>query len=393
MTNPVPRFAVVDVPDAQGGWADFLRGVRARLRPPVLALALLLLLGTQLAFRLAHLGQTTLGENRLIFPDSAWKAVLLTHAVFVASLVLGAIVADEAVARGARRWPTYLGALFIASAFAAWAQYALNGGFGWVEVEFVPASGGSARLPSFRPAQFFFGSLLYGTCGYFVYVNHRTARHAADRMRAAELQRAKSRRRTLESRLQAMQARVEPQFLFNTLAQVRELYERDPTIAGRMLDDLIAYLRAALPHLRESSSTLGRELELARAYLDIMRVRLGDRLAFEIDVPEVERSARMPPMMLLPLIDHALVYGLQPGDGQGSIRIQTVARAGRLRLQVTDSGAGFVTNADAGGLASIGERLEALYGKDALFELERMRERGTRATLDIPYESTDLRDR
>jgi len=190
-----------------------------------------------------------------------------------------------------------------------------------------------------------------------------------------------------------MQARVEPQFLFNTLAQVSELYERDATIAGRMLDDLIAYLRAALPHLRESSSTLGRELELARAYLDIMRVRLGERLVFKIDVPEIARSARMPPMMLLPLIDHALVYGLQPSDGHGSILIQTVARDGRLCLQVTDSGAGFVTNAGDSGLASIAERLEALYGKDALFELERMHERGTRATLDIPYESTDLRDR
>lgn len=393
MSNPVPRFAVVDMPDAQGGLVDFLRGVRARLRHPTLVLTLLLLVGAQLAFRLAHLGQTTLGENRLIFPDSAWKAVLLMQAVFVASLVLGAIVADEAVARGANRWPTYLGALLIGSAFAAWAQYALNRGLGWVEVQIVLPNGGPAMPPSFRPAQLFFGSLLYGTCGYFVYVNHRTARHAADRMRAAELQRAKSRRRTLESRLQAMQARVEPQFLFNTLAQVSELYERDATIGGRMLDDLIAYLRAALPHLRESSSTLGRELELARAYLDIMRVRLGERLVFEIDVPEIARSARMPPMMLLPLVDHALVYGLQPGDGHGSILIQTVARDGRLCLQVTDSGAGFVTSAGDSGLASIAERLEALYGKDALFELERMRERGTRATLDIPYESTDLRDR
>jgi sensor histidine kinase YesM len=106
---------------------------------------------------------------------------------------------------------------------------------------------------------------------------------AADRMRAAELARTLSRRRTLESRLQAMQARVEPQFLFNTLAQVRELYERDAVVAGRVLDDLISYLRAALPHLRESSSTLGQEIALARAYLDIMQVRLGERLEFSID--------------------------------------------------------------------------------------------------------------
>ena len=192
-----------------------------------------------------------------------------------------------------------------------------------------------------------------------------------------------------------MQARVEPQFLFNTLAQVRELYDaRSGARPDQMLDDLIAYLRAALPHLRESSSTLGRELELARAYLDIMRVRLGNRLAFSIDVPEDAKSARMPPMMLLPLIDHVLVYGLQPAEDRMARSASSPAPAdGKLRLEVTDSGAGFVPESPSDALAGITERLHALYGSDAHFELERMRERGTRATLEIPYESADLRDR
>jgi LytS/YehU family sensor histidine kinase len=156
-----------------------------------------------------------------------------------------------------------------------------------------------------------------------------------------------------------------------------------------MLDDLISYLRAALPHLRESSSTLGQEIALARAYLDIMRVRLGERLTFEIDVPEVAKSARMPPMMLLPLIDHALVHGLQPGDGSGKLAIRTEAAGGRLRLTVTDSGVSFLPDSHAGHLENISQRLTALYGDEARFELERMRERGTRATLEIPYEHAD----
>jgi sensor histidine kinase YesM len=84
-----------------------------------------------------------------------------------------------------------------------------------------------------------------------------------------------------------------------------------------MLDDLIAYLRAALPHLRESTSTLGREIDLARAYLNIIQVRMGERLAFDIDVPSSARDARMPPMMLLPLIDHALVYGFAAAHVHG----------------------------------------------------------------------------
>jgi LytS/YehU family sensor histidine kinase len=184
-----------------------------------------------------------------------------------------------------------------------------------------------------------------------------------------------------------MQARVEPQFLFNTLAQVRELYEQDATIAARMLDDLIAYLRAALPQLRESSSTLGREVELARAYLDIMKLRLGARLDVAFDVPDTVKGARLPPMMLLPLIDHALVYGLQPADAHGSIRVETRAAGGRLTLQVLDAGAGFVPEARAEHLSSIVERLHALCGDDARLDLERLAERGgTRATLEIPYE-------
>ena len=167
-----------------------------------------------------------------------------------------------------------------------------------------------------QPLGIFLPAWLYGSMACIVYVKLRTARLAADRMRAAELARVKSRRRTLESQLQAMQARVEPEFLFNTLAQVRGLYERDVVMAGRMLEDLIAYLRAALPHLRESSSTLGQEVALVRAYLDIVRIRLGEGLTFEIDVPETAEGARIPPMMLLPLVDHALASGRGQGDGR-----------------------------------------------------------------------------
>ena len=139
-----------------------------------------------------------------------------------------------------------------------------------------------------------------------------------------------------------------------------------------MLDDLIAYLRAALPHLRESSSTLGQEIALARAYLDIMRVRLGERLAFDIDVPEAANGARMPPMMLLPLIDHALVYGLQPASAGGTIRIaHRAAEAAGCAWRSPTAASAFLPGAHAEHLDSIAERLHALYGDDARFELER----------------------
>ena len=143
-------------------------------------------------------------------------------------------------------------------------------------------------------------------------------------MHAAELERARTAKRTLESRLQAMQARVEPTFLFNTLSQVRDLYRADVAHGERMLDELIAYLRAAMPKMRDTSSTIGQELELVRAYLVIVRLRLGERLAFEIETPKEIGDARMPPMMLLPLVDHAIAHGLAESQATGSLYIRSL---------------------------------------------------------------------
>lgn len=386
MSEPIPRFAMVDAADPDSTPADFVRGVARRLQPRLLLLAIGILLLTTVLKLIAYSAQT-----RYPVHASQWKTDAVIDAVFIVCVMLAVLVADEAVSRGAKRWQTYLYAVTAGCAFAAWAQWTLVlPRLPWENFLMTTADADDIAI---QPFALFLRALFYASIGCFIYVNRRTARLAAGRMHAAEIARGLARRRTFESRLQAMQARVEPQFLFNTLAQVGELYEQDPGKAGQMLDDLISYLRAALPHLRESSSTLGRELDLARAYLDIMRVRLGSRLAFEIDIPDEVRGATMPPMMLLPLIDHALVYGLQPGDLRGSIRIETEARSGRLCISIIDSGVGFVPEGHAANLASIGERLHALYGDNARFELERMRERGTRATLEIPYETTDLRDR
>jgi hypothetical protein len=384
VTDSGPRFIVEEVAGPHARVADFGRGVLKRVRPRLLLSGLGLFLAIDVLQRIAYSAQT-----RYPIPVDMWKTQASLEFIAIVALGLSVLAADEAVSRGARRAPSYLSAVLLGTLLATLCQSALPFVVSWPSARFDFLE----DRVNVQPMRFFIETLIYGSMGCFIYVNHRTAGEATARMHAAELARARSRRRTFESRLQAMQARVEPQFLFNTLAQVGELYERDPAQAGQMLDDLISYLRAALPHLRESSSTLGRELDLARAYLDIMRVRLGDRLSFDIDVPDDVKSARMPPMMLLPLIDHALVYGLQPGSEKGSIRIETSAALGRLHVSILDSGAGFVPEGKGANLASIGERLTALYGDNARFELERMRDRGTRATLEIPYETTDLRDR
>jgi hypothetical protein len=387
-TRPVshPRFEVTDAPGAGGTPFGFVRAVIRRALSK-LPLALLLLAMTNVIFRIEHLHQTALGSIRFRITDDAWKAALLSQGIFVGCIVLAVVAADEAVARGARRWSAYGLAVIGGAGIAAWAQARAIAWIGWVSVVGIPS-----YITDMRPLQLFFYAVLYATFGTSVYVNLRTARLAAARLREAELARAVSRRRTLESQLQAMQARVEPQFLFNTLAHVRDLFERDPAAAGRMLDDLIAYLRAALPHLRESSSTLGREIELARAYLDIVRARLHDAPAIEIDVPEALRSSRVPAMTLLPLVEHVLAHRQCTRAAGGSIRIGGT-HAARLRISLSDSGAAFAPGESGDRVAGIGERLRALYGAEASFGLERSREGGTSAFLEIPHEDTDLRDR
>jgi LytS/YehU family sensor histidine kinase len=222
--------------------------------------------------------------------------------------------------------------------------------------------------------------------GVLVYLNLRKARFADERRREAELARAHARRRTLESQLQAMQARVEPQFLFNTLAQVKQLYDLNPSLAQGMLDNLIAYLRAAMPHMRDTTSTVAQEIELARAYLDIVKLRLGDQLKVEIEVPDVASDWRMPPMVLLPLIDHAIVHGAGPAGPDRSLRIACESAAEKLRLVIADSGAGFVPEAGGVGITSIRERLAALYSNEATLELCRGVGQATYAMMEIPFE-------
>ena len=138
-----------------------------------------------------------------------------------------------------------------------------------------------------------------------------------------------------------------------------------------MLEDLIAYLRAAMPLMRDTSSTVAQEIELARAYLDIVRLRLGERLSVRTEMPPAAASMRMPPMMLLPLIDHAIVRGLEPSRARGTISIGARVVEGRLLLTIADSGAGFVPEGDGSGIVAIRERLEALYRGDATLQLRR----------------------
>ena len=213
-------------------------------------------------------------------------------------------------------------------------------------------------------------------------------KHARDQARIlrAEAERHQMEKNVLEARLALMQAQVEPHFLFNTLANVQHLVETDPAGASRMLDSLIQYLRAALPQMREAATNLGREVDMARAFLEINRVRMGSRLAFAIEVPDSLKERAFPPMMLISLVENAIKHGVDPCCDCGSILIRAEeAEGGRLKVSVTDTGEGIRPKKGGGvGLTNIRERLKALYGGSARLVLEENAPRGVVAFIEVP---------
>jgi LytS/YehU family sensor histidine kinase len=159
-----------------------------------------------------------------------------------------------------------------------------------------------------------------------------------------------------------------------------------------MLGDLIVYLRAALPHLRDSTSTLEQELKLVDAYLNIIQVRHGGRLAFDIDAPQLAKSARMPPMILLPLLDQALNEGSSTSGVRSTIGITAHITPSKLRVEIAVSGGAFTAHGCDAVLGDIQTRLRAIYKGGGNLAFGPTSD-GSRAVIEIPYEPTDSRHR
>jgi LytS/YehU family sensor histidine kinase len=194
------------------------------------------------------------------------------------------------------------------------------------------------------------------------------------------------RRRLAEAQLQTLQAQVEPHFLFNTLAAVEHLTETDPPRAATMLRHLIAFLRGSLPDMREQNTSLGREIEICQSYLAIMQIRMEDRLAVSIDVPDSLRALPFPPMMLQSLVENAIKHGIEPKPQGGTVAVSARVQEGRLRVTVADTGVGIPENAPQGvGLTNIRDRLRRLYGSAAALILAPNAPTGAHITIEMPY--------
>jgi Histidine kinase len=358
--------------------SEVLRSIAGRLTWKILGATFAIAIALQAWFSI---------ENDLLMPDGPQDdAVRATSNLLMAYCVmLATLVADEAVDRGANRLRAYGWAVITGSAVAAVAQLLVQRWLPWG----AAASNYLTHLA--QAASVVLEYLLWAAIIVMVYANRRTALLASARMNAAQVQRAELQHRTLESQLQALQARIEPQFLFGTLLQMRELYDINPTQGAQMADDLIVYLRAALPQLRDSNSTLQQELNLAGAYLSIRQAsKPGARP--EVAAPAGALSVGVPPMMLLPLVEHTLSADRNPPEATSAIEISVSAQAGALRIAVSDHNARGVTQDARGVLRDIRARLDALYGERGKVHLESSRD-GSRIVLEIPYDATESHHR
>jgi signal transduction histidine kinase len=206
----------------------------------------------------------------------------------------------------------------------------------------------------------------------------------------AELQRERVRVERIEregalAELRALQAQIEPHFLFNTLANVASLIEADPATARGMLESFIRFLRASLAATRMQSTTLGAEAELIAAYLDVLKVRMGHRLRYRVEVATEVSGFELPPMLLQPVVENAIRHGLEPKVEGGELVFRARRAGDRVEIDVIDTGVGFQPTTRGGvGLANLRDRIRLIYGDRAALRIGENLPAGAVVSLRLP---------
>jgi signal transduction histidine kinase len=213
---------------------------------------------------------------------------------------------------------------------------------------------------------------------------------AREQANAFEAERSELERQAMDARMRLLQAQVQPHFLFNTLANVQALVDSGSPQASKVLGSLIAYLRAAVPRINDPVTTMGQEIALVRAYLELMQLRMPDRLQYSVNVDDAALSLRCPPLTLLTLVENAVRHGIDPSEEGGRIDITVRLSSGRCRVSVVDSGVGIGAGSSGlgTGLPALRERLALSFGKDAALRLLELAPHGVCADIDFPVEST-----
>ncbi len=197
------------------------------------------------------------------------------------------------------------------------------------------------------------------------------------------------------TRLAVLQARINPHFLFNTLNTILDLIYKSPQKAETVVLNLSDIYREVLSQTANEWNTLGKELDLVRKYLEIEKIRMEERLTYQIQCPEDLCFCLVPPLLIEPIVENAVIHGIAPKKEGGKILItvtnQTVNQIQSLFITVEDNGLGIKGNDFSGGFGifSVSERLKLLYGERARFTVTPLTEGGTRVLLEVPCDHSD----
>lgn len=234
------------------------------------------------------------------------------------------------------------------------------------------------------------GLLFSGMCYFYFYSREKEA-VAQRELESIKREKAEQDRALLLSQLKQMQSQIEPHFLFNTLANISALMSQDVDKAKLMLEQLTALLRATLKSSREEHTTIDDETALLEAYLGIQQTRLGDRLSYKIEVEEGLGRTELPPMMLQPLIENAIIHGIEPKREGGEVSLQIKREQQNLKIEVRDTGVGL--NHVSGhmgsgvGLSNLKQRVEALFLGKGEVSISESAQGGVCIRLSWPIES------
>jgi sensor histidine kinase YesM len=228
-------------------------------------------------------------------------------------------------------------------------------------------------------------ALVVGGSAVLVYMLTESANESRQQALRFDLERKTLEAQALSARMRAMQARIEPHFLFNTLANVQQLVEQRSPRAAPLLGNLIAYLRAAVPQMRTDVTTLEREFDMARNYLAIMQMRMPDRLGWAADLPDALKTQPIPPLAVMTLVENAVRHGIDPTEHGGRVQVSATAENGCVRVQVSDTGNGAAVPVNDGfGLTHLRESMRTLWGADATLDIASQPRQGTWAVLKFP---------
>ncbi|MCX5812410.1 MAG: histidine kinase [Proteobacteria bacterium] len=228
-------------------------------------------------------------------------------------------------------------------------------------------------------------ALVFGGAATYFFYSRAQLKSVSEAAEKERFNRLTSEKAVLEGNLRLLQAQIEPHFLFNTLSNVLSLIDTEPVKGKSMLMDLISYLRTSLSRTLPETTTLGQEIAMIKAYLNIQQIRMGERLSFTIDIPDTIREHPFPPMLLQPLVENAIKHGLEPSIDGGEILIKAIEVNNLIRVAVLDTGSGFSSENKTGvGIRNVRERIKLLYGEKGRFIIEENRPNGVRAIIEVP---------